>query len=609
MSQILSQAFGCVLLFSASVYAYYIEKRLKEFRPGIMLAIYACATVAILLIAGFANVALSTIHGMLGDNIYVYNVAKNYINGFGSRLNPSLGFPGTLDMAYFPSFDFLFRVFLQLSSLFTEDPVVSYNLMYFAGVAAMTGVTFVSMRALLIPAWLSILGAAVYVISPYFVFRSLGHDYLSLYISAPMGATLAILIGTMPPNQSADKFFRRPFVWAAIPIIATSGLYYAFFSCMFILLVGVCAAVGRQRLTLLVPGLVLPAIIFPMLVVTGYGSALIDVLQGKIAQVPRSAFEELIYGLSLVEASHVFADIRFTEWVYNTYLAVMPLLFGANGQFEWPGMMLTSVILLSPVLAFASGLRHSHQSRTIFICAACLCFGVFYAQRGGLGYFFSLLITPQIRAPARIMPFLTFFAVVIVISAIFFCADRKWGRLGVASGTALLVALLISAIPNVGAFGRKAQTYAGMPVLQAKYVSTKAILSVKDRAGVTVVLQLPHMAWPEVVPKLKFDAYDHQLPFVFDRPKSLTRWSYGSNLNQESFKQVANLVAQHRTDGLADAAIAFGFDAILIEKAGYSGPELAELQAAIASPTSCIAHEDSMRLFYLLGKTCDKIAQ
>jgi hypothetical protein len=600
MRQLSWQLLGCALLFVCSFVAFWTERKAEQASCTVLLAIYAVTVVAVLMTAGFADVALSTIHGMQDDNLWVYTFAKNYINGFGSRLNPNLGFPGVLDNAYYPSFDFIFRAFLRLCSFFTSDPVVSYNLMYFAGVSTMVGATIASLRALSIPAWLSILGAAVYVVSPYFIFRSLVHDFLSLYVSAPMGGALAILVGTTTVSQ----YFRRPFVWASILFIATSGFYYAFFTCLFVALVGFSTAIGRRRLALAVPALILPALILPLLVTTGYGLALVDVLGGKIKQVQRFPFEQLSYGLSMAEASHVFADITPLKWVLDAYLAVMPGLYGANGLFEWPGVLLSLVILTSPVLALASGLAQTRRSQMIFVSASCIAFGLIYAERGGLAYFFNLLVTPQIRATARIMPFLSFFALVVVLSAICFGADSRRRWVGLGGSALLLTALLMSAVPNVGAFGRKAAAVAALPSLQLKYTSIKAMLSAKDKAGVTTVLQLPHMAFPEVGPKLQFDAYDHMLAFVFDRSKSTTRWSYGSNLNQDSFMQVADLVATHQTAGLAGAASDFGFDAVLIEKAAYTELELIEVRSTVESDISCVTYEDKYRVLYLLRKSC-----
>jgi hypothetical protein len=65
---------------------------------------------------------------------------------------------------------------------------------------------------------------------PYFVFRSLMHDFLSLYFAAPMGCALALRLAMLPDDNTFRSFARGPFVPIAILVVATSGLYYAFFS-------------------------------------------------------------------------------------------------------------------------------------------------------------------------------------------------------------------------------------------------------------------------------------------------------------------------------------------------------------------------------------------
>src|SRR5258707_7531070 len=125
-------------------------------------------------------------------------------------------------------------------------------------------------------------------------------------------------------------------------------------------------------------------------------------------------------GLSTADAVHVLRDLPLVGWTFDYYLSVMPVLFGTNGLFEWPGPILTAIIMSSPVIALVSGLSRVHRTdrqELLFISAVCLCFGLIYAERGGLAFYFNLLVTPQIRATARIIPFLSFFAITLVLIA------------------------------------------------------------------------------------------------------------------------------------------------------------------------------------------------
>jgi hypothetical protein len=53
-----------------------------------------------------------------------------------------------MDATYFPSFDSSQRLILRIASWFTEQPIVAYNLMYIAGVIAMTLCSLVAFQAI-----------------------------------------------------------------------------------------------------------------------------------------------------------------------------------------------------------------------------------------------------------------------------------------------------------------------------------------------------------------------------------------------------------------------------------------------------------------------------
>jgi hypothetical protein len=102
------------------------------------------------------------------------------------------------------------------------------------GITGMAVTSYICLRALEIRPWLSASGAIAFTVSGYFQVRALNHDFLSIYISAAFGATLAIMIGQMTDEIQFRRRLRSPFFIVAMIVIATSGLYYAMFSLMMI---------------------------------------------------------------------------------------------------------------------------------------------------------------------------------------------------------------------------------------------------------------------------------------------------------------------------------------------------------------------------------------
>jgi hypothetical protein len=143
------------------------------------------------------------------------------------------------------------------------------------------------------------------------------------------------------------------------------------------------------------------------------------------------------------------------------------------------------------------------------------------------------------------------------------------------------------------------------PLRQQSLPDLKAMLAAKDAAGLTAVLQLPLLGWPEVAPQRDFAAYSHQLGYIYDRRDSRTRWSYGQVDAQPGSQAVRIAVTADRDlPGLADRARALKFDSILIEKAAYTPEELAALTGALSQRLgpSCLIHDGPMRMLFALER-------
>lgn len=478
--------------------------------------------------------------------------------------------------------------------------------MYLAGVSAMFATSVVALRSLSFRPWLAVIGAVAYVVSPFLLFRSFGHDFLSLYFSVPLGAALALKIGT--ESSEVRKFFSAGCL-VSLAIVATSGLYYAFFTLLFMMFVAVVTSLSQRTYRPLLIALCCVALIFPVLVLTGFWTAIVDVALGKVVFVKRYASEQLAFGLVLAEAAHLFNQFPPLRWAYHTYLAIRPHLSYTTGLEEWPGALLTLAIFASPLLLVAIGAsvrERSHLTKLVFMSSACIVFGMLYAIDGGYAYFFNLLISPVIRATARIMPFLSFFALVIVLAGVQMLWEANSPRHRYAA-VGILAALLTCMIPSVNGLARKSNGVVTDPNLSRNIASLRGLLAARDQAAITMVLQLPHVYWPEIGPTRAFHAYNHQSPFILDRKGSPTKWSYGGSINQPSYLAVKSIVDAHPATGLPAAASGMGFDSILIEKSAYDNSELNKIRENIeGDPNACKVFDDQFRMLYILKKAACK---
>jgi hypothetical protein len=200
------------------------------------------------------------------------------------------------------------------------------------------------------------------------------------------------------------------------------------------------------------------------------------------------------------------------------------------------------------------------------------------------------------------MPFLTTAAVVIT------CALGEWARIRgprlVRYGGPVIagLVLLLSTHSAVNVLAVKQRTDLADPGKQQLIQSTRAMLGAKDDAQLKAILQLPLASWPEVPPIHGFEPYFHQLPYIFDRPGSPTRWSYGSSERQPGVA-LANFRLSEPSSVLVRAR-QVGFDGVLIVKSAYPPAELEALQNRIGGGVApaCRLYEDGVQVLYAINR-------
>jgi hypothetical protein len=562
-----------------------------------------------LALAGYFRINTAQPGFLGGDHLFFTTIIKSYMNGHGLRFDSQIGFPSERDYLYFPSFDLTYKLGFWLASRVTSNPFRAMHAVYIAGILAMDGFSYWMLRRLKISAGMAFLGALAAVLTPFMVRRAFDHDAIALYFSVPLGLGLALSIGLSSAEVSLKRFMRDPFTVTAILVVGASGLYYAFYAAMLAALVGVAAAIGQRRWF---PAFAALSVIVPTLVVvafSGFGLDLAAMLQGHIVAPQRGAYEELFYGLNLPSLAFDFNFLPKVAAAVAQSQQEMPAAFVAEGVGEWPRLPLGLVLMAAPLLvAIGHFWRRGRDESSIShpslinLCAALIVFMMLFGARGGLGYIFNLLVSPQIRSDARLMPFLTTAAVVIV------CAMGDWAWtsrnwLVRYAGLAIAgLALLQSTHSSVNALAVKQRTDLADSGKQQLIQSTQAMLKAKDSAQLKTILQLPLASWPEVPPIHGFEPYLHALPYIYDRRGSPTRWSYGSNDRQPGVA-LTNFWLSEPSSMLVRAR-QFGFDGILIVKSAYEPAELETLRTQIggAVAPACRLYDDGVEVLYAINR-------
>jgi phosphoglycerol transferase len=562
-------------------------------RPAIWGAVGLLATFILL---GFPSLQYGKPLSLSGDHLFMLKTIREMVDGV-FRVNERVGAPWGNDNFYFPLFDFSNKAIAWLASRFTSNIFKIAYINYAVGIALIYVFSFWAFVRLGVQHWLAAFGGVVFVASPFLALRSFNHDYLSLYYAVPLGAALPLVVAVSPWRKA------KLFILATILVVGTSGVYYAAFTCIFGVL-GASMVSARQRSwSPIIVVLGSSVAISVLLLVSTYGPWLPDLFSRTVpAPVGRGgAIVQLYHGMILSDAMRDYANIGMWTSKFAEYLKVsaQPPFSGLIGEGyapEWPGALITTIILASvvagPILAVWKP-KEDNSSYLVIVLSALLCaFGVAFSVRGGLGYVFNYMIIDGIRAQERALPFLTFYALAMLLVA--YSCVLSWNRTaGIVAGPIIAVCLL----PGVSIAYRILPTKQAAALAQSdgNVQSLKTMLAAKDAAGLHMILQVPVVFWPESPLVEKFDPYQSFMPYLLSAPGDMTRWSYGLSWYQKGYHDILDATSSMEP-GLAARASSFGYDGILIEKAALTPSNLERFTADLHQAGACVLFDDGSRL-------------
>jgi hypothetical protein len=546
-----------------------------------------CVAVAVILLEGVLSINYREPLDISGDHSFLLVQARSMVDGVGFWVNPYLGFPMTENTFYFPQFEAIPKSILFLIAHLGVGPFLIIKLWYFTMLALTGAASYWAFRQFDLRPALAAVGAVAFIVSPFFYFRSVAHDYLALYLSVPFGAALAVQLATSNSTKEMLRRLRSPFAIVAAIVVAAGGLYYTFFACIFICSGSLVAASQGEWVKPVVVAVTLCAGMAMLMIVGGFGPQVIHILHAS--QPHRLALEQLFHGLSLADGMVPFGKVIKLRNYYDW----RPSRMVGEGILDWPSTVQTLIIFASPILLFFVVARRASPGTRLAIVgvsAAYITLGIVFASRGGLGFVFNYLVSPDFRGQGRIIPYLAFFAVLISLQWTEMVLERKQ-----VAGYAIPALLLAAMIPSVGALSAHQASVLADPAAVVHIASLKTMLAAKDRAGLTHVLELPITKWPEVSPANGFDFYNMQLPFVFDRSEPPTTWSYGASDLDLGYAQFVSAINE-KADGVSARAASLGFDGILVEKQPYAPAELNRVRADLHQTGGCVLFEDAWRL-------------
>ena len=509
------------------------------------------------------------------DSLFYLMQAKSTVDNGWWWFNPMVGAPLGLDERAFPANGNIDQAIVWVASRLVNEPLAAINLAWLLMVATSGVIATWCMRALGISRTAAFVAGTLYALSPYALYKNIAHFGMAIYL-IPFVCAVALQLAS---NRLPERGYLK---WPGAGLLAGSGLlgfnyiYYPFFGCFFVVVATAIGALTFRSKRILASGAL-------ALVVVG-GCAFVNLAPSlyswsrygrPIILIDKVAVHAEIYALkirSLVSPNYLHWFLPLRKWVEREQVAGYPnetenmtSRLGVVGTIGFLGLL---GVLLAPTVA-----ARSETGRVSLGAAQLTVAGLLLATTGGFGALFSLLVTPDIRAYARICPFLAMFALVAVAMAM---DVGRWSqRRKFLIAAAVLVIGLADQI--TGAYGMNNE----YPATSAELPRLKGFVQRIEQAlpEGAMVLQLPlRRTYLNELGVGRLQSYEHLKLYLVSRH---LRWSYPGLSNEQVgwLESAARLTPQQLPQQMA----AEGFSAIVIDRYGYEDNGQA-VTAAVRAP-------------------------
>lgn len=527
-------------------------------------------------------------HAWLSQRVLESTLFENVRNGypFGSTF---LDFPASDAGSY---------AVIELSKFFSDDGFTADTVYFLIGFPLCFVASYLVLRMFSINAILSVTAAFVYTFAS-FHFSRRAHMFYTFYFVVPIYFYLASLAFWRPLEFARRNALKLLLVVLAAGIVASFGVYYAFFGIVIIGFSGVAGWLRARRFS---------HFGFSLLVCAGIalsvGLNLAPYINyerghGENAEMAhRSASESELLGLKLIQLLLPRRDHRIASMgqVAIDYSATSPLsnenMTASMGVLGSLGLMTCFVGLLLATLG-----RRVDARITFFALTALVLFMT--GTIGGLGAIFAWVVSPSIRAWNRISIFIQFAALGALFMLIQNLAASLLPRRMMTSALAVICALLLlfawidqTTPPCLPCIAKTQDNYR---IDKDFYGALEASLPPSS-----AVYELPYVWTPESPPVNGMLQYEHLRPFL--DTKTL-RWSLGGTRGR-----IGDLFYRSLSDESPDEQLGvirkLGFAGVLVNRRGYADngdAVIAAIQKDLGAPSATNARGDEV-FFKLQGE-------
>lgn len=534
-----------------------------------MAALLSVGTVVLVLELWRANLSIPFIHK--GDAAFAGACIKSIIDNGWYLKNRRLGAPHGMNLCDYPMADNLHFLGIKLLACVSSNWAVVLNFYFLLTFPLTTLSALFVFRRFGCGYLTSLVGSLLYSFLPFHFLRGEIHLLLASYYLVPLMIMLILEVFLDLPvfSPQGPAIIWRSWIGPSgrlliCLLIASAGVYYAFFGCFLLLVAGCSCSYYKRTLQPLLNSVGLTIILTMATAANLLPSIAYHIQRGPNPQsIVRCPFHADVFGLKTVQlllpvTDHRLALLRNLKAKYNT--AFQPLV--NENDHASLGMVagLGFLLMLGRFLYRRSRPRQPVlQDALAILCLACL----FLCTIGGLGSLFSLLISPMIRGYNRIsvyIAFLSLFTVVLILDRI---------SLGLrARGAHFVFSLLVSSLLVVGIWDQTTRHFIPHYAWVRNDFSSdeKFVRAVEGRLpDNALIFQLPYACFPEQGPIHQMIDYDHFRGYLHSNN---LRWSYGCMKGRVG-DDWAKEISSKPTEEMIGILVHAGFSGIYIDRAGF----------------------------------------
>jgi phosphoglycerol transferase len=546
-----------------------------------------------------------------GDAMFYDMLVKGIVENGWYLNNKNLGMPFGATFHDFPAPDTFTLLLFKFLSYFTDNQHLIINIFYIATFPLTTITSLYVLRQFNISFFPALLSSLLYAFTTYHLSRSEIHLMYTAYFVIPLIVLVILWVcaaGSRRDDEEQEglrlSLRNRKFIFSLVVcalISSTGGVYYSFFACYLLIVIGIIQAIAfKQIRRLFLPG-VLTGVIFFVLVANLSPNVIYQLKNGKTETARRDPGEAEFFGLKMAQmvlpvTGHRDKGFRRIKDKYNHAPLVNENddatlgLIGSIGFMTLLGWLVCN--------AFSLGRREENPTQNLLGHLSVLNMSAFLLGTiGGFSAIFALMVSPQIRSYNRISIYIAFFS----LFAIALLLDKARQRFFRTGGLRLVFSVLAIILTILGLLDQSSKRFVPDYAGVKKEFENDADIVRRIEASVpagAMIFQLPVKRFPETSPIERLFDYDLLKGYIHSKQ---LRWSYGAMRGRVGDIWQASVVAKPIPEMIETVAVA-GFEGIYIDRFGYAD-NAAKLESDLAALLKAepLVSQDQRQSFFNLS--------